>query len=122
MTNRSNQQIKRDARVDFLVSSAVVVVGIVIVLVTFPNLVATLMNTPVEFYPDLSIAAVKKVPLVVDPKPHDCEFNAVPYGAKYCHYEKFEKKSTTTAPTLRLARTDSLCTSTFRSAKSTTEV
>jgi len=22
------------------------------------------------------------------PKPHDCEFDAVPYGNKYCHYEK----------------------------------
>jgi len=25
--------------------------------------------------------------VTIDKKPHDCEYNAAPYGNKYCHYE-----------------------------------
>jgi hypothetical protein len=31
---------------------------------------------------------VTKNRVYITPKPHDCEFEAVPYGKKYCHYEK----------------------------------
>jgi len=46
----------------------------------------TFLFFPREYYATKYAVGIAKVTIM--DKPHDCEFDAVPYGKKYCHYEK----------------------------------
>jgi hypothetical protein len=58
-----------------------VLYGVVLLVLDIPRLVSAKHYYAIYY-------TVPESQVYIEDKPHNCEFDAVPYGKKYCHYDK----------------------------------